>query len=138
MESSLIPSQGSCGLSGWTRNIRHLSSLGEIAFGNILKHTHDHFQLLPSATSTSLAGLPFDNWSLPDTDELDGLVAGWSGDSATSWLMKYAHMSSSLVLSQNAHFFERNRFQWLRGVFHVVGRPYGLSEVSLLRSAHGP
>jgi hypothetical protein len=107
----------------WTQrmdgNTRSLSHLAKIRFvGNC---ADCGFELLSSATSTSLSGLSFHNWSLPDTSQFDGLVAGWTGDSATNWLMKHARMPASLLLPQGAFFFERNRFQYLG----FVREPFG-------------
>lgn len=100
---------------------RALSDLARIRFSSRCEDCG--FELLGSATSTSLAGLPFHNWSLPDLSEYNGLVSGWSGDTAAGWLTKNARMSASLFLYSRSQFFERDRFQYLG----IVREPFGPS-----------
>jgi len=95
-------------------SVRKLSDLAWIA-GYIEGFRPAGFYLLPAATSTALPGLPFGDWGMPTSDQVNRLIQGWTGNNPVDWLAKNARISRAVLEATGSHVWLSDTFSYSGG-----------------------
>jgi hypothetical protein len=70
-----------------------------------------YLELTNFSKSTTLPGLPFANWAMPDSEELHALLSGRGSDGPLEFLEKKARITRRLLDAANSHVWIRNTFE---------------------------
>jgi hypothetical protein len=91
--------------------LRSLSSLLDIEYHHHPDRDTYLWRLKKAATSTSLPGLPFDDWGMPSQEELHTLLSSWNrSGTGAEYLVREAHMSKPMLDTGTNHVFMRDGF----------------------------
>lgn len=98
--------------------LRSLSSLLDIEYHHHPDRDSYIWRLKKAATSTSLPGLPFDDWGMPSQEELHTLLSSWNHSGVGGdYLVREAHMSKPMLDAGTNHVFMRDGFSTGSSVF---------------------
>jgi len=94
-------------------SLRKLSDFANVVDINIPPGHPGTFRLTNAATSTRVPGLPFDNWAMPDAEDLYKLLSHRpEGEDGVEFLAKRARISRQLLDAANSHVWIRDTFSW--------------------------
>ena len=98
--------------------LRKLSDLLDLEYHHHPDGDNYIWRLKKAATSTSLPGLPFDDWGMPSQEELHTLLSSWNHSGVGGdYLVREAHMSKPMLDAGTHHVFMRDGFSTGSSVF---------------------